>query len=239
MPRARVIAGRRLQGAYGTLQIRPLRALAPVEAGVLDRGGGPAREHDDRLLVRLVELAALLLGQVKVAPRFAADQDRDPEEAGHGRVAGREAVGLGVRADVRKAQRARVADQDAEDAPAAGQVADRPMRGGIDPGGQEALELPAVGVEHAERRVPRPCQRAGRLDDTLQDGVVVELRQDLAADVDQPAQRNGTELAGTRPQLARPSGFRHAAHTTLIPCPPEDYGSATVLSPDGGTVAPA
>ena len=116
-----------------------------------------------------------------------------------------------MRTDVREAERARVADEHAEDAAASGQVADRPERGGIDPGGQEALELAATRVEHAERGVPGAGELAGRLDDPLQDALVVELGDDLAADVDQPAQRGGPEPAGTRPQRSRFDRFHEDA----------------------------
>ena len=71
---------------------------------------------------------------------------------------------------------ARLADQHAEDAAAAREVADRGLRLGVDAGGQEALELRAARVDHAERRVARAGQLGGGLDDPLEQRVERELR---------------------------------------------------------------
>ena len=98
---------------------------AAVQASVLDRDRRPVGQDDERLLVGLVEVAAGLLGQVEVAVGLAADEDRHAQEAVHRRVAEREAVGARVVADVGHPQWPRIADQDAEDPVAAGQVADR------------------------------------------------------------------------------------------------------------------
>ena len=103
------------------------RAL--VEPGVLDRHRGLRREQLRQLLVLLAEvLAARLLGQVEVAVGDAAEQDRDAEEAAHRRVVAREADRARVVGDVVQAERARLADQHAEDAAPARQVADRRVR---------------------------------------------------------------------------------------------------------------
>ena len=92
---------RRLERAHRPLGLVPAALAALVQARVLDRGAGPLGEDHCRLLVRLGELAAaLLLGQVQVAPGPAADQDRDAQEAVHRRVARREAVALRMLADV-------------------------------------------------------------------------------------------------------------------------------------------
>ena len=58
-----------------------------------------------------------------------------------------------MRAHVAQAQRARVVDQHAQDAAAAGQVTDRAMRLLVDPTRQEPLELLAPVVEHSDRGV--------------------------------------------------------------------------------------
>ena len=118
----------RLEAAHGAFELAAAGVDVLVQVGVLDGDRHPAREHEQRLLVGLVELAALLLGQVDVAPRLAAHQHRGAEERRHRRVLGREAVAARVLADVGEAKRLGVADQLAEDAAAAGKLADRAPR---------------------------------------------------------------------------------------------------------------
>jgi hypothetical protein len=56
------------------------------------------------------------------------------------------------------------------------EIADRRVRLGVDPGGEEALQ-PLTGlVDHAERRVAGLRQLRGRLDDPLQERLQRELR---------------------------------------------------------------
>ena len=86
---------RGLQAAHGALELTAALLGVLVEAGVLDRDPRPASQHDDRVLIGLVELSALLLGQVEVAPRLAADQDRHTEERAHRRVSRGKAIGRG------------------------------------------------------------------------------------------------------------------------------------------------
>ena len=88
-------------------------------------------------------------------------------------------------ADGRDAQRPRIVDEHAEDAAPARQVADRAVRLGVDAARDEALELAPVAVEDAERGVPRAGDLARRLEDLVEHGLQVELRQQAAADVDQ------------------------------------------------------
>ncbi len=72
---------------------------AIVEPGVLDGDAGVAGEQLDQALVAVGELGgALLVGQVQVADRPAADRDGHAQERGHGWMVGREAVRVGVRA---------------------------------------------------------------------------------------------------------------------------------------------
>ena len=73
----------------------------------------------------------------------------------HRGMGGRKAVGLRVRAHIAQAKRARIVDQHAEDSAPARQVADRAVGLLVDAACQEALELLAPLVEHADRRVPR------------------------------------------------------------------------------------
>ena len=79
-------------------------------------------------------VAALLLGQVEVPVGDAAEHDRDAEERLHRRVVAREADRARVVGEVVQPQRARLADEDAEDPAAARQVADRRVRLGVDAG---------------------------------------------------------------------------------------------------------
>ena len=67
-----------------------LRVWTPCEEpGVVDRDPGPARQDGRRLLVGDRELRrVLLLGQIQLAPRLAADHDRHAEDAAS-RAAGR------------------------------------------------------------------------------------------------------------------------------------------------------
>ena len=76
-----------------------------------------------------------------------------------------EAVVLG---DVVQAERPRVADEDAQDAAPARQVADRRMGLGVDAVRDEALELSAGRVDDAERRVAGAGQLGGRLEEPLE-----------------------------------------------------------------------
>jgi hypothetical protein len=59
-------------------------------------------------------------------------------------MAGREADGAGIVCEIVKAERRRVADEHAEDAPARGHVADRRALRVVDTGREEALE-PLLG----------------------------------------------------------------------------------------------
>ena len=97
-------------------------------------------------------------------------------------------------ADVAQAQRLRVADEDAQEAAPAGEVADRAVGRLVDPGREEPLELPAVPVEDAERRITGPGQLASCLEDPQQHGFVIEFGDDLAADLEQPAECLGAEM---------------------------------------------
>ena len=72
--------------------------------------------------------------------------------------------------------------------PTTGQLADRAVSLGIDPGGDELLELPAVVVEHADRRVARPSDLAGDIEQALQDRLEIEVGDEPAAGLDQAAQ---------------------------------------------------
>ena len=66
------VAGR-LQAANRPLGLIAATLAGLIQAGVVDRDGSPVGEDHRGLLVALGELAALLLGQVEVAPRLPAE----------------------------------------------------------------------------------------------------------------------------------------------------------------------
>jgi hypothetical protein len=86
--------------------------------------------------------------------------------------------------EVVEAQRLRVLDQRAEDAAAARGIADRGLGLRVDAGDDEPLERLPAGVDDAERRITRPRQLGGGLDDLLEDGVERELGREGHTRVD-------------------------------------------------------
>ena len=117
----------------------PRRGL--VQPRVLDRDRRLAREQPDELLVVLGEVAAVeLLRQVEVPVGDVAEQHGHAEERLHRRMARREADRARIVRDVVQPQRRRVADEDAEDAAPARQVADLAPRRLVDAGRDESLE---------------------------------------------------------------------------------------------------
>ena len=91
-----------------------------------------------------------------------------------------------MRADVGEHERARVLDQHAEDPAATRQVADRGVGRGVDAAGEEALERPALLVEHADGRIARAGQLAGGLEQPLEHDLEVELGDERAAGLEEP-----------------------------------------------------
>ena len=159
-----------------------------VEARILDRDCGLARERLDELLVGGGERALLLLGQVEVPEGTAAQQDRHPEEAAHRRMVGREADRARIVGDRLEPQRAGVGDQRAEDAAAAREGADLRRRVGVDAGVEEALERRPGLVDHAERRIAGAGQGGRGLGELLQEVVERELRAERDSRLDEAAQ---------------------------------------------------
>ena len=177
---------RRLERAHGALELQAAALAALVQAGVVDRSGRPLGEHHHGLLVLLGELSsALLLSQVQVAPGLAADHDRNAQEGPHLGVAHREPVALGVLANVGQPQGTRVVDQYPEDAASARKVANRTLRGAIDPDREEAFELLTRLVEHAERRVPGAGDLAGFPEDPVEHRLSVVLGDQVSPDAQQ------------------------------------------------------
>src|SRR5262249_58366819 len=116
-------------------------------------------------------LSADLLGQVEVGGGDATKKDRNAEERVHRRVVRWKADRPGIGGDPGEAKRFGVRDEDAEDAAPARRVADGRVGGGIDPRGQEALELRAGRTDDAERRVPGAGEVRGGFDEALQERV--------------------------------------------------------------------
>ena len=81
-PSARAISTVASSAGDRLLQLGALALLGVgVAPGMVDRDAGELGQHDDRFLVLLAEpLGALLVGQVEVAERLAADQDRHAQE---------------------------------------------------------------------------------------------------------------------------------------------------------------
>jgi hypothetical protein len=93
-----------------------------------------------------------------------------------------------VLANIAQAQRSGIANQLTEDAVAARKVADLRPRLLIDPHIDEALELVAILVEDAQRRVAGAGELARHLDYFAQNRLEIELGDKPPADVDQPPQ---------------------------------------------------
>ncbi len=131
-------------------------------------------------------------------------------------MVGREADRARVVADRLQPQRARVADQGAEDAAAARKVADLGHRLGVDTGVDEALEPRARLVDHAERGVAGAGQGGGRLGQLPQQIVQRELRAERDAGSDESLQallllgRSGhwVDATAARPGSPRRYGAR-------------------------------
>jgi hypothetical protein len=182
---------------------------------VVDRHAGEAGEQHRRLLVLLGELhTALLVGQVEVAEGDAADRDRHAEEGPHHRVQGGETVGVWVLADVREAQRHRIADQLAQHSVAAGQRPDPPRLLLVDAEGDEPRQLGAVVGEDAEGGVAGVGEFAGGAEDAPQHGVRIELGEHVAR---QLHHRSGGGVHQPAGRSSRVSASRAAAIASAEP----------------------
>ena len=100
---------------------------------------------------------------------------------------------MGVIADVLEPQRAGIVDQQSEDAPARRKVPDRPVRLGVDAGGDEALEVLPALVEDTDRRIARAGELARDIEELLQHGLDVERGDQGSPRVDQAAEAEFVE----------------------------------------------
>ncbi len=103
-------------------------------------------------------------------------------------MTGREADRARIRVEVVEPQVASVSDQRAEDAAAARKLPDRSPRLVVDAVGDEALQVRAARVDHAQRDVSRLRQVGGALDDPLQQVVQRQLGIQGDAGIDHPMQ---------------------------------------------------
>jgi hypothetical protein len=161
-----------------------------VEAGVLDGHAGGGGERDDEFLVDVAEhLGRPLVGQVQVPEHLVADQDGHAQERPHRRMVRREAVAVGMLAQVGQPQWLGIDDEEAEDAVASGQVPDRPVCVRVDTHGEELGEAGPALVEHAQCAVAGVDEFGGRGDDPLQHRRQVEIGADRHDAVEEATER--------------------------------------------------
>jgi hypothetical protein len=90
-----------------------------------------------------------------------------------------------MRPHVCEHERARVVDQQSQDAATARQLADRGVGGRVEAAREEPLKSAALRIEHSDRRVARAGQLPGRLEQPLQHDLHVELDQQRAAGLEE------------------------------------------------------
>jgi hypothetical protein len=112
--------------------------------------------------------------------------------------------------DVVEPDRRRLVDQQAEDPPAARQVADGGVRLGLLARRQELRQAAALLVEDAHRGELRAAQLAPGLQDPFEEDVEVELRGQRPADGEQVAQAIGAQGAVVVARVSCLDGDRDA-----------------------------
>src|SRR5205807_9620884 len=131
----------------------------------------------------------LLLGYVQVAEVLVRDNDPDPHEGVHRRVAMRESVGAPVPRDVEEAKRDRVLDQLSKHSAAVRRIADLRARGCLDAEREEAHELASRLVEDADGCVPGAGELTRALEQPPQQLLEVEAEQIAHALPGQPGRK--------------------------------------------------
>ena len=101
---------------------------------------------------------------------------------------GREAEAVGMTADLGDAQRPRVGDEQAEDAPARRAGPDPGLLLGGEPDGDEVRQGLLLLVEHPQRAVARAGHGARLLDDVAQDLGQLEVGLDQQRRLEHPAE---------------------------------------------------
>jgi hypothetical protein len=118
-------------------------------------------------------------------------------------MVGWRAIALRVESDVRNSVGAVLADDQAQQAPAARQVTDGPSLLGTDPAGDELADLAPL-VADAERRVLSTNELAHPVDDELEDLLDVEHAADAAdRGVERLKRRRKRRLSSWRINIAR------------------------------------
>jgi hypothetical protein len=91
-----------------------------------------------------------------------------------------------VGADVRDAQRTRLADECAEEPVAGRWITERGALLGSDPDRDELLDRPAIGREHTQGSIPGAREVHRELDDPLEHRIEGQLRSERHPGLDQP-----------------------------------------------------
>ena len=214
-----------LAGALQLLDLLEEAGTLVVESRVVDRGGGLRREEPGQVFILLGEFGhPLLLGEVEIAEDPRPPEDRGAEEGVHDRMVGREADRVGVLLEIGEPDQPRLADEEPEDPVPPGEGAESLDLLGRDPGDDEPFEDAAVGGQHAEGRVARADDGAGRIGHQLEDaveGVLAGERETRFEDRLEP-DLGGRGAIGHRPKVTLREGFipgssgrSHAGATSL------------------------
>jgi hypothetical protein len=174
-----------------------------------DRDRRPVGQDRDGLHVGVVEVARRLFGEVEVAPRLTADDQRGAQERRHRRMPGGEPVGARVRAHIGQHERARIVDQHAENPATARKIADRCVRRRIHAARQKPLERTTIGSEHADRGVAGARELACGLEQPLEDNLQIELGHQQPPGLQQTT---GLRLVRTGRDPGHSCAFNQCAH---------------------------
>ena len=155
-------------------------------AGVDDRRGRLRREQHQDFLVRAGELGpAFLLADKEVADRGALFPDRRSQNGPRQHQVGGETERANVGGQVAQPQRRLQLAQVLEEPRSVGPGRELAVLVRREPGGDEVLDLPGL-ADGRDQSVAGADQRAGAVDDLLQDGVEVEAGADAHAGRAQP-----------------------------------------------------
>ena len=166
------------RGVDQGLQVGPGPLLGPVRAGVGDRRRRLRREQHQDLFVLTGELpSAFLFGEKEVADRHAPMPHRRSLEGLRPHQVRGKAELPDVAGQVAESQRSGKVPEVFEEPRPVGPVGQLLVLGGSEAGADEVLGLPRV-VDGRDHAVAGAGQRAGAVDDLLQDGVDVEARAD-------------------------------------------------------------
>ena len=155
------------------LQVGPRLLLAAVRAGVDDRRGRLRREQRQDFFIAARELrSAFLLGEKKVADQRVLVPDRRSQQGHRPYQLGGETERANVGGHVAQPERLRKLAQVLEQPRCVGPGRELAVLVRRQAGGDEALTVPGL-ADGRNQAVARSAQRAGAVDDLLQDGVEV------------------------------------------------------------------